>query len=58
MGSERGGQAAAVYYSIVETCKSYNTNSLEYLTEILAQLPHCKTEEDYAALLPGNWITK
>jgi len=58
VGSERGGYAAAVYYSIVETCKSFNINPLEYLADILTQLPNCKSEEDYAALLPGNWIKK
>ncbi len=58
VGSERGGQAAAVYYSIVETCKNFNINPLEYLTDILSQLPNCKTDEDYAALLPSNWIKK
>jgi len=53
--SERGGNAAAVYYSLVETCKNFNVNPLGYLTDILNQLPNCKSEEDYKALLPGNW---
>ncbi len=56
VGSERGGQAAAIFYSIVETCKNYGINPLIYLTDILTKLPNCKTEEDYKALLPGNWI--
>ena len=58
VGSERGGQAAAIYYSIVETCKSYNINSLEYLADILTQLPNCQSENAYKALLPDNWIKK
>jgi len=58
VGSDRGGHAAAVYYSIVETCKSYNVNPLEYLADILTRLPHCTTEKEYKALLPNNWIKK
>ncbi|VAW75945.1 hypothetical protein MNBD_GAMMA12-1346, partial [hydrothermal vent metagenome] len=58
VGSERGGQAAAIYYSIVETCKNYKINPLQYLTDILLRLPNCKTEEDYKELLPKNWIKK
>lgn len=58
VGSERGGQAAAIYYSIVETCKNYKINPLQYLTDILLKLPNCKTEEDYKELLPKNWIKK
>ena len=56
VGSERGGMAAAIYYSLVETCKNYQINPLNYLTDILSRLPDCKTEEDYKALLPKNWV--
>jgi len=58
VGSECCGQAAAIYYSLVETCKNCGINPLIYLTDILAQLPNCKTEEDYKALLPCSWIKK
>lgn len=36
IGSERGGQTAALPYSTVETCRSYDINPLEYITDILA----------------------
>lgn len=52
--SDRGGQAAAIYYSIIETCKNYRINPLQYLTETLAKSPDCKTEEDFEVLLPSN----
>lgn len=58
VGSERGGMAAAIYYSLVETYKNYQINPLEYLTDILTRLPDYKTEEDYQALLPKNWVSK
>lgn len=38
VGSERAGQAAAIYYSIVESCKVNNINPLNYLTYVLANV--------------------
>jgi hypothetical protein len=35
VGSERAGHAAAIYYSLVESCKTNKVNSLTYLTYIL-----------------------
>ncbi len=36
VGSERAGHAAAIYYSMVESCKANQVNPLSYLTYILA----------------------
>jgi transposase len=36
VGSERAGHAAAVYYSLVESCKANKVNPLTYLTYVLA----------------------
>lgn len=54
-GSVRGGEAAAVFYSLVETAKSHKLNVLHYLTDVLERLPYCKTTEDYRALTPNRW---
>ena len=53
-GSEKGGQAAGVLMSIVQTCRGMNINVLEYLEDVLRRInghPHSKLHE----LLPGNW---
>jgi hypothetical protein len=34
--SERAGHAAAIYYSLVESCKANEVNPLTYLTYILS----------------------
>ena len=54
VGSERGGHAAAIYYSLVESCKTNKVNPLTYLTYILSnarnkatQLP---TPDEFAGL--------
>jgi hypothetical protein len=36
VGSERAGHAAAIYYSMVESCKANKVNPLTYLTYVLA----------------------
>ncbi len=36
VGSERAGHAAAIYYSLVESCKANKVNPLTYLTYVLA----------------------
>jgi transposase len=36
VGSERTGHAAAIYYSLVESCKANKVNPLTYLTYVLA----------------------
>lgn len=35
VGSERAGHAAAINYSLVESCKANKVNPLTYLTHIL-----------------------
>lgn len=54
VGSERAGHAAAIYYSLVESCKANRANPLIYVTHILrnvrnraAQLP---TPDEFAEL--------
>jgi transposase len=38
VGSERAGHAAAIYYSLVESCKVNRVNPLTYLTYILSHV--------------------
>jgi transposase len=38
VGSERAGHAAAIYYSLVESCKVNRVNPLTYLTYVLANV--------------------
>jgi len=38
VGSERAGHAAAIYYSIVESCKLNQVNPLTYLTHVLTHV--------------------
>jgi hypothetical protein len=35
VGSERGGHAAAIWYTLVESCKLNGVNPLAYLTFVL-----------------------
>ena len=36
VGSERAGRAAAIYYSLVESCKGQQSDPLTYLTYALS----------------------
>jgi len=38
VGSERAGRAAAIYYSLIESCKLNQVNPLTYLTYVLEQV--------------------
>jgi len=38
VGSERAGRAAAIYYSLVESCKANKVNPLTYLTYVLSHV--------------------
>jgi len=56
VGNEKGGEAAAVLLTLVQTCRSLKINPREYLEDILRRFmshPHQKLYE----LLPDNWAT-
>ena len=57
-GSERGGRAAAVHFSLIASCARHAIEPFAYLRDILtrlpALLPHA-TREDLRALLPDRW---
>lgn len=53
-GSERGGQAAATLYSLVESAKVNQLNVYEYLCDVLQRLPGTDGES-LQHLLPHYW---
>jgi transposase len=54
-GSERGGQAAANWMSIIATCKRAGVEPFAYLSDVLRRLPSAKTGAGVRALLPDVW---
>jgi len=53
-GSVRGGEAAATIYTLIESCKAVEVESLEYLTDVLPRLathPASRIDE----LTPARW---
>ena len=53
-GSERGGQAAATLYSLVESAKANQLNVYEYLCDVLQRIPGTD-DESLQHLLPHYW---
>lgn len=54
MAGPKGGEAAAVMYTLVETCKRNNVNPYHYLTDVLERLP-THPNKRINELLPYNW---
>ncbi len=53
-GSNKGGESAAIIYSLLETCKQHKVNSWFYLKDVLTRIsthPYSKIDE----LLPYYW---
>jgi transposase len=56
-GSMRGGRAAAVIYTLVESCKLAGVDVLAYLADVLVRVathPASRIDE----LLPANWVAR
>ena len=53
-GSVRGGQAAAIALSFIESCKLHQKNPYAYLCDVLTRLPSARAK-DLDALLPHLW---
>ena len=54
VGNDGGGKAAAVIYSLLETCKQHGVNPWAYLKDVLERIsthPNSQIDE----LLPYNW---
>ena len=54
MGSPRGGRAAAIFFTLLESCQQNGHNPWTYMTDILTRLPSTPAE-DLSALLPDAW---
>lgn len=50
--SVEGAKAAAIIFSIIETCKYHKIEPYNYLRYVLNMLPQCQTMDDYEKLLP------
>lgn len=61
-GSDRGGHTAAVWYSLVASCKTHQVEPWAYLRDVLGQLAKfdaltgATVDERLAALLPDRWL--
>lgn len=54
MGSVRGGRAAAIIYSLIETCKQNDVDPVAYLADVLERIP-THPNRLIKELLPYNW---
>ena len=55
-GSDRGGETAAVLYTLVATCKRLRMDPFAYLRDVFTRLPMITGEELLRELLPDRWI--
>ena len=51
-GSPAGAKAAAIFYSLIATCKLNAVEPYHYFCQMLPLIRLCKTDEDYKKLLP------
>jgi transposase len=53
-GSDRGGQTAAVLYTVTSTCARHGVDAFVYLEDVLRRLPSCPAA-GLVELLPDRW---
>jgi hypothetical protein len=53
-GSERGGEAAAIVYSVIESCRRADVDRWEYLRDVLVRVATHPASQ-VADLLPARW---
>lgn len=58
VGSDRGGETAAVLYTLVATCKRLRIDPFAYLRDVFRRLPEVTTDKQLEDLLPGRWIDR
>lgn len=56
VGSDRGGETAAVLYTLVATCKRLRIDPFAYLRDVFTRLPEISTNDQLQDLLPDRWI--
>jgi transposase len=54
VGGEQGGKAAALFYSLIETCRDNNVNPEMYLADVLKRIPTHPNKRIHE-LLPYEW---
>jgi transposase len=57
-GSDRGGRAAAIHFSLLASCKRHGHDPWVYLRDVLTRLPTmlpAASEEELLSLLPHLW---
>ena len=54
VGGEQGGKAAAIFYSLIETCRDNDVNPEIYLADVLRRIPTHPNKLIHE-LLPYNW---
>jgi len=54
-GSRDGGKRAAVFYSLIASCKIHNVDPLAYLTDVFNKLCCTTPPSDLDTLLPDVW---
>ena len=55
VGTEEGGEAAAVILSLVQTCRGLKINPQEYLEDVMRRLMSHNSQKLYE-LLPDQWL--
>jgi len=54
VGGEQGGKAAAIFYSLIETCRDNDVNPEMYLADVLKRIPTHPNKRIHE-LLPYEW---
>jgi transposase len=58
VGSDQGGETAAVLYTLVASCKRLRIDPFAYLRDVFTRLPEISTDDELRELLPDRWIEK
>lgn len=53
-GSDRGGQRAAIIYSLIQTCRLNDVDPQAWLADVIARIAECPVSQ-LDELLPWNW---
>lgn len=56
-GNDSGGERAATFYSLIESCKLNGIDPFAYLTDVLQRLP-TQLNNQLDELLPHNWVAQ
>ena len=54
LGSNRGGKAAAIHYSLILSCKRHGVDPFEYLRDLFARISSYPMSQ-LADFLPDRW---